>query len=218
MTIARDLAELLRERGVELSAERKAEVEGAARELLDSNIAMRSLQVGEQVADFELSSGAGERVRLSERLRRGAAVLTFYRGEWCSYCRSHLVSLERAADRIRQLGASVLAISPQTPAHTLATAQKHDLSFELLSDPDNSVARSFGLVYSLPLAFRWVYEKLGIDLADYNGSTRFELPVPATYGVVEDRSIVYAFVQPDYTIRPDPQEIVAALEKRRGRK
>lgn len=183
----------------------------AARELLDSNIAMRSLQVGEMSPDFELPDGTGRPLRLSRLLRSGPVVLTFYRGQWCRWCRRLLEDLEGAASEIRALGAQLVAVSPQTPAWSRATAEDSSLSYAVLSDLENRVAKRFGLVYTLPVVFQWAYARLGVDLPAHNGSRSFELPVPATYVIAPDQRIVHAFVSPDYTRRPNPSEILAAL-------
>jgi peroxiredoxin len=216
MAPSRDLISQLEERG-DVEEGRIAQVEAAARELLDSNIAMRSLQVGETAPDFELPDGTGKRVRLSKLLRRGAVVLTFYRGQWCASCRGFLVALE-GDEEIRALGDRLVAVSPQTPTWSRKTVEAGGLTYAVLSDVGNHVARRFGLVYSLPEAFQWAYARLGVDVPAHNGSRSFELPVPATYVIAPDRTIVYAFVNPDYTLRPDPWEILSALrEHDRGR-
>jgi peroxiredoxin len=183
----------------------------AARELLDSNIAMRSLQVGEVAPDFELPDGTGRPLRLSRLLRRGPVVLTFYRGHWCRWCRGLLEDLEGAASEMRALGAQLVAVSPQTAAWSRATARDSRLSYAVLSDVENRVAKRFGLVYTLPAVLRWAYARLGVDLPAHNGSRSFELPVPATYVIAPDQRIVHAFVSPDYTRRPQASEILAAL-------
>ena len=104
-----------------------------------------------------------------------------------------------------------MAISPQTPDNSLSTVEKHELTFEVLSDVGNQVAREFGLVFTLAEELRPLYERFGIDLPTHNGDDSFELPIPATYVIASDGSIVHAFVDPDYTKRLDPEEIVAAV-------
>lgn len=110
-----------------------------------------------------------------------------------------------------ELGASLVAISPQMPDDSLTTAQKNDLSFSVLSDADNRVARAYGLVFALSEALRPKYVALGADLPKFNGSDTFELPVPGTF-ILDQASVVRArFVDADYTKRMEPEAIVAAL-------
>jgi peroxiredoxin len=199
-----------------LGARRRGALEEAARELLDDNRALLSLQEGERVDDFELPDTSGRLVRLSTLSARGPVVLTFYRGGWCNYCSKYLRTLDQALDQLREAGAELVAISPQTPEHSATTADRLDLGYPMLSDADNHVARRFGLVFRLPEAFRNAYDVLGIDLPRYNGTRSFELPIPATYVIARDNRIVYASADPDYTKRPDPAAVLAklgALEK-----
>jgi peroxiredoxin len=115
---------------------------------------------------------------------------------------------------IRSLGSSMVAISPQTPEYSLSMADKHKLGFEVLSDAGNVVARRYGLVFSLAEPLRGLYkEKLGIDLQEYNADKSFDLPMPGTFIVASDGFIRYAFVDPDYTLRLEPEEILKKLKE-----
>ncbi len=87
------------------------------------------------------------------------------------------------------------------------------LSFELLSDPDNLVAQEYGLVHKLPDDLRKVYLQFDIDLEKYNGNDNWTLPMPARYIIDQDSIIQYAVVNPDYTIRPEPEDTIATLKK-----
>ena len=118
---------------------------------------------------------------------------------------------------IKALGASLVAISPQTPDHALTLAEKHNLGFELLSDVGNKVARQYGLVFSLPEPLRQLYiNKFGVDLQDYNADQAYELPLPGTFIVAPDGRIRFAFVEADYTLRLEPDEIVNQLRQLAG--
>ena len=114
-------------------------------------------------------------------------------------------------DRISAAGARLVAISPETPDHSLTTREKNELSFDVLSDPDNGVARAFGLVFELPESLRAYYERLGNDLTARNGCSSWELPIPATYVVDRDGTVRGAYVDPDYRRRLEPDELVALL-------
>ena len=115
-------------------------------------------------------------------------------------------------NRIRELGASLVAVSPETRENALSTVQKNDLSFDVLGDAGNRVARQFGIVFQLPVDLRPIYAGFGIDITKANNDDTFELPIPATYIIGPDRKIWKAFVDADYTRRLDPEEIIAALK------
>jgi len=114
---------------------------------------------------------------------------------------------------MRELGATLVAVSPETPDNSLSTAEKNSLTFEVLSDVGNRVAHQFGIVFQLPEDLRPIYTEFGINLSAANGDDMFELPIPATYVIETDRKICMAFVEPDYAKRLDPEEIIATLAK-----
>jgi len=115
---------------------------------------------------------------------------------------------------IKALGASMVAISPQTPKRSLSMAEKHHLGFEVLSDAGNQVARRYGLVFSLAESLRELYsEKFGAHLPDYNADKSYDLPMPGTFVVAPDGIIHYAFVDPDYTQRMEPAMILQSLRE-----
>lgn len=188
----------------------------AARELLDDNQALLTLQPGEPVEDFVLPNSDGHRINLADLRAKGPVVLTFYRGGWCAHCSAYLAVLQRVLGDIAEAGASIIAVSPQTVAWSRDTAEHLRLDYDLLSDEDNRVARSFGLVYRLPEAFRYAYEKLGIDLPDRNGTTSFELPIPATFIIANDGLIAFAAADADYTKRPDPVALLGEVRRLTG--
>ncbi len=115
---------------------------------------------------------------------------------------------------IQALGASLVAISPQTPDYySMSTAQDSSLDFDVLSDVGNQVARNFGIVYQIPEPLRPIMQGLGADLPSANKDETFELPVPATYVIAPDGTVAYAFVDPDFTKRVEPTQIIAVLQE-----
>jgi len=211
-TLGTALIEGLEQKGAVLSAERRAGVLRAAQDLLDSNLAMRALQVGEAMPAFELPSASGELVRLGDVLRRGPAIVSFFRGTWCEYCGAFVRALAGVYDQIRAAGAEVLALSPQREGLEGATT----LPFPWLQDNDNLVARKVGVAFELPRDLSWAYRELGIDLPKLNQSDRFELPVPATFVVAGDRRIRFAHVEPDYRRRLSTHEVLSAIQQARS--
>ncbi len=181
-------------------------------EVAASGIADSSLGVGSKVQDFSLPDATGTKVSLSSLLTRGPVVLAFYRGGWCPYCWTELRALQAKLAEITAAGATLVAVSPQTPDHSLSTAEKLELAFPVLSDEGNEVAESFGLVFALPEALRQVYAGFGLDLPAANGDDTFRLPIPATYVVRADGTVAWRFADADYTKRAEPDDVLAALE------
>lgn len=195
-----------------LPQESLAVMDDATSTLAASGITDTSLAVGAAAPDFTLPGVNGEQVSLAKLLTDGPVVLAFYRGGWCPYCNLELRALQAALADITAAGATLVAISPQLPDNSLSTAEKLELAFPVLSDVGNVVAREYGLVFSLPEDLRSVYDGFGIDLPAANGDQTFELPVPATFVIGRDGSVAWRFVDPDYTHRGDPADVVAAVK------
>ena len=119
---------------------------------------------------------------------------------------------------IESFGAQLVAVSPNLPDKSLSTAEKHDLTFEVLSDVGNHVARDFGLVFTLSEELRPIYASFGIDIPAFNGDGTFELPMPATFVIDTEGTVTYAFVDADYTKRLEPTEIVEIIKKMKTKK
>jgi len=155
-------------------------------------------------------------VKLSHLLEQGPVVMTFYRGQWCPYCHMMLRAYQQALPQLQAGGATLLAISPQTPHHSRALAEKLELTFAVLSDMGNQMARQFGLVFTLDEAVRGAYKQVGADLPRFNGTDSWELPMAGTFLVDQSGIVRLAFVDPDFTRRLDPSVIFARLEELKG--
>lgn len=212
MTLHQQLAEKKAEFAAAVPQETQSIMAEAADALEASNIANGALGVGDAVPEFSLLNATGDRVNVQSLLAQGPVVISFYRGQWCPYCNLELRALQQALPDIQQQGATLVAISPQTPDNSLSTVEKNELAFEVLSDVGNEVARQFGLVFQLPESLRPVYEGFGIDLPVHNGDETFELPLPATYVIAPSGQITHAFINTDYKQRMEPSDIVEALK------
>jgi peroxiredoxin len=122
-----------------------------------------------------------------------------------------LQALQQVLEEIQKMGASLVALSPELPTTAQVTVEKNGLTFRVLSDEGNRVARQFGLVFDLPEDLKEFYKALGIDLPASNGDGTWRLPLPATYLIDRDRIIRDVFVNTDYVKRMEPDDIVARL-------
>ena len=111
------------------------------------------------------------------------------------------------------MGAKLVAISPQLPEFSRKLIAQQNLSFDLLSDPGNRVAKSYGLVFSFPEDLKNLYLKFGIDIAKHNGDDSWTLPMPARLIIDQSGIIRYAEINPDYTERPEPEDTLTALKE-----
>jgi peroxiredoxin len=181
--------------------------------LISSGQAGRALNLGDRAPDFVLPDTDGNTVSTQDLLRKGPLVVTFYRGVWCPYCNADLQAVEEVAERIRGFGASLVAISPQTPANSRRSRQENKLSFPILSDKNCELAEKFGIRWIPSQALQGVYINFGTDIGAFNGDGSWALPMPARYVIGQDRTISYAEIHPNYTHRPEPGDVCPVLQR-----
>jgi peroxiredoxin len=180
-------------------------------ELTQGGISDRVLSIGAKAPAFELSDHNGKRISSSDLLNKGRLVICFFRGRWCPFCVGQLEAMNIILPQIEASGASLLAISPQIVQQSFFMADQHKLKFPILSDTGNEVARQFGLSYRVPDYQQAVYKRVFINLPFTNGDSSWELPIPATYILDHDGTIVFASHNADYTERPEPTDILQKL-------
>lgn len=190
----------------------KAVLAKATADLVKTGQAERAVHQGQKAPDFTLPDAQGHPVKLSDLLKKGTVVLTFYRGGWCPFCNRQLRSYQDHLAEIHAKGAELVAVSPQTPDGTVSTEEKDALTFPVLSDAGNKVARSYGLVFKVPDEVLPIYKQFGIDLEKQNGDGSHELPMPATYIIGRDGMIQLSYVQADYQKRLPVETLLAALK------
>src|SRR6266852_1676463 len=182
-------------------------------ELKQKRLADGTLRVGAKAPMFELKDHNDKPVSSAELLRNGPVVICFFRGRWCPFCVGQLEAMNLILPQIVQAGSSLIAISPQTVKQSFFMHDQHKLRFPLLSDTGNQVARKFGLSYQVPELQQAVYRRAFVNLPFANGDESWELPIPATFILDRDGTILYASANEDYTDRPEPADIVEFLKR-----
>ena len=195
-------------------AERQAIMQRHIDELRSGALARTMLKVGDRAPAIVLETATGAIVDVGTLLKKGAVIVTFYRGGWCPYCNLELKAYQQILPEIAAAGASLVAISPEKPDDTLSTAEKNALSFEVLSDVGQKVGRAFGLVYEFTEELKRAYRGFNLDIPVRNGTPgEWALPISATYVIDRDGSIVYAYTDVDYRDRADPRDVLHVLTK-----
>lgn len=119
--------------------------------------------VGDKAPDFTLPAQHGETVRLSGLLAEGPVVLYFYPADFTPVCTAQACMVRDHHDRLRASGYRVVAISPQSVESHSRFAQRHDLPFALLADPEKSVIRAYGVAGPFGLFTRRATFLIGND-------------------------------------------------------
>lgn len=179
----------------------------------EHDVASRALNVGDTAPDFLLPDADGRLVSSEQLRREGPLVISFFRGGWCPYCTAELCALQAAKQEFEDLKANLIVLSPDTRDFPRAMKRSFGLDLLVLADVDHGVAMSYGVLFSVPEETRAYYSSLGIDLGKRHGSSMWMLPLPATYVVDRNGQIQNAFIEPDFTMRQEPIEILAAVRR-----
>jgi len=192
----------------------KEEFEKGVQMVTESGALEKAKQVGDTAPDFTLPNAAGEDITLSHLLKSGPVVMIWYRGEWCPYCNIQLEDIQSHIDEFNELGAQVVAISPETPDNGWTMTDKLSLEFHVLSDVKSKIAEEYGVVYQLPENISELLLQR-FDLHGRNADERNLLPLAAAYVIEEDGTISYAYLDGDYRKRAETTDIIAHLKTNR---
>jgi peroxiredoxin len=200
--------------------ERLAITDNSVRDLLASGLESRILPVGASAPTFALPDAInGKLVHSSDLLAVGPLIITFFRGRWCPYCMTELEAWQSAFPAVRERGALLVAISPQLARQNDFTVQQHHLTFPLLTDTGCRLATQFGIAYTVPEPMQQHYRSILINIPFINGTQRstegvdetWRLPLPATFVLSQQNTLLFAEAHADHRVRPDPSDVLAVL-------
>jgi peroxiredoxin len=184
--------------------------------LRKNDVVSNALQVGDMAPDFLLPDEHG-RLHSSKHLRgQGPLVVSFYRGGWCPFCNAELSALQAIKTEFDRLKANLVVLSPDTRDLPRQLKRQLNLDLTMLADVDHGVAISYGLLFRVPDETRAHYAGQGYDFGYRHGLTEWMLPIPATYVIDRDCVVRGAFVEPDFTIRQEPSDILAKVRQLAG--
>jgi peroxiredoxin len=200
--------------------ERLAVSEQSVSDLFATGIEDRVLPVGAQAPAFTLQDAStGKPVNSTDLLALGPLVINFFRGRWCPYCVTELETWRDLYPRLRQRGALLVAISPQTTRQNNFTIEQHHLPFPLLADPGAAIAEKFGLAYTVPEPHRRYFQSILVNIPfnnaglSYHNATEasWRLPLPAVFVINQHNIITFSEAHADFRVRPEPTEVLASL-------
>ena len=197
-----------------VQAERLAIGEKAVEDLFASGIETRILPVGAKAPEFSLPDATGRTVRSSDLLALGPLIVNFFRGRWCAYCVTELEAWRDLYPVVREAGALLVGISPQTVRQSDFTVSQHGLPFPLLHDAHCEIAQQFGLVYQVPPFHQNYFRSILVNIPFMNGDESWLLPLPATYVLAQDGTVLFAEAYADFRVRSEPGEVLKYLPRR----
>ena len=177
----------------------------------DTTIYPEGLQVGAVAPNFKAVDNTGKTYSLKKELKKGDVVVIFYRGQWCPYCNKELSHLNDSLSLVTAKGATIVAISPETPENVAKTVSKSKTSFPVISDKDLSILKAYKVNYAVQGKLLERYTTYKLDFTVANGSNGAVLPVPATYVIGKDGIIKYVFFNPNYKVRASVLDILNHL-------
>lgn len=182
-------------------------------ELKRTGVARRALAPGSNFPPFLLPDTEGRLVGLSDLLAGGPAVVTFFRGTWCPYCSATLDALREAMPEIEAVGGTLAAVTPETGGRALEAKLRHGASYRILADVDHGLAAACGVAFRVPEPYRRLLMAAGLNLTERQGNGAWLLPMPAAFVLRPSGKIAWAFVDPDFTRRAEPAEMIAVLHR-----
>jgi peroxiredoxin len=202
--------------------ERLAVSEKATEDLFNSGIEDRILKAGAEAPAFTLEDALTHKpVNSTDLLALGPLVVNFFRGRWDPYCITELEAWRDLHSQLRERGALLVAISPQTTRQNNFTLQQLGLPYPLLSDPGAAIAEKFGIAYTIPPEHRRYFQSILINIPfnnaglSYHNATEasWRLPLPAVFVIDRANTIVFAEAHADFRVRPEPADILTALDQ-----
>lgn len=206
-----------------VQADRLAVSEKAIADLFHTGIEERMLKVGAQAPSFTLVDASTQKpVRSSDLIAIGPVVINFFRGRWDPYCVTELEAWRDVQPQLRELGALLIAISPQATRQNNFMLQQYGISFPLLADPGASVAEQFGIAYTVPEDHRRYFQSILVNIPFNNAGLNYHtateaswrLPLPAVFVVDQSNTILFAEGHADFRVRPEPGEILSLIRNR----
>jgi peroxiredoxin len=191
-----------------------AAFDAALAELTAIDIPGDAAQSGTLLSDATLLDAQGNPTTLHASIGHRPAVLVFYRGAWCPYCNLTLNTYRHQLyPRLQERAVGMVAISPQTPDGSLTMQEKHGLTFPVLSDPGNELARELNILMpTRSERLRAAQQKLGLELETINADGTANLPLPTVVFLDAEHRVAWLDVRPDYTARTEVADILDAID------
>jgi peroxiredoxin Q/BCP len=115
-------------------------------------------RVGEKAPPFSLKGTDGKTYSLDQFKGKSAVVLAWFPKADTPGCTTECKSIRASSKELRELNVAYFTISVDKPEDNKKFAEKYDLDYPILSDPDKTVAGAYGvLLGSRPYAARWTF-------------------------------------------------------------
>jgi len=170
------------------------------------------LNVAEKVKDFKATDQNGNKIQLSELLKKRKVVVVFYRGQWCPICKPHLRKLQDSLEEIENKGATVLLITPEKQENIQKTILKTSITIPVIYDKNYRIMEDFDVAFLPSKGLRIMYNTLLMaNLKNAQSDDSQTLPVPATYVIEQNGTIKWRHFDRNYAKRANTTDILNQL-------
>lgn len=181
--------------------------------IISAAFAQEKLDNGSIAPDFKTTDNHNEKVELYKELAKGPVVLIFYRGEWCQYCNLYMFNLADSLSMITDLGAKVIAVTPESEEFIGEMVSNSNAKFSILYDKGHKIMDAYKVTWYVSKFQHFFYRLTGKNLKKASKNDDRALPVPATYIIGKDKKIVDGYFDKDYTKRMPVKDILEVLKK-----
>jgi peroxiredoxin len=195
----------------ELSPQFAEAVDTFVGRLVGAEAGAQAPQIGEKLPRFVLPNQNGKLVALDALLEKGPVVVAFLRGHWCPYCRVTAAALAEIADVAQELGAAIVAITPESRRFASKLDAETLGAFPILADLDNGYALTVNLAVWVDQEMSALISGAGWDIPTYQGNDAWILPIPAVFVLDRAGVIVARHVNADYRERADIDQVLSCL-------
>ncbi len=179
----------------------------------ESFVVPAGLNLGAKAPGIGARDLSGNAIDLYTVLKEGPVVMVFYRGKWCTYCNKFMSNLNDSLPLIKHLGATVIAVTPEKRSNSEEMTEKNNLKFPIISDPGHNIMNAFDVTFKVNEEYsKKVSSMHGVRIAENNGTSEEFLPVPATYIISQDGTIIYRHFDFNFRKRAPISEVLEFLK------
>ncbi len=175
--------------------------------------AQKQLPNGTKAPEINVIDHFNIEINWKKKLKEGPIVVAFYRGQWCQYCNLYMYQLADSLSMITDLGASLIAVTPENNENIDETVEKTKAHFNIVYDVGHEIMDSYKVTWHVGKFAHFFYKLRGIDLNKASNGTDRALPVPATYIIGQDGKIKAGYFNKNYKYRMPVSKIVEELKK-----
>lgn len=181
-----------------------------------SSLVPQGLPKGRRAPEFKARTQRGDSVSLKGLIEDKPLVLMFYRGQWCPVCNKYLKQLEDSVNLIREAGARVVAVTPETPQNAARMRDKTNSSVTIIPDTSETIIEAYKVGFNVTNEYAQKIQKgFDVSIAGNNADKKARLPIPATYVINRSGNISWVFFSPDYKKRASVKAILEAVKQDR---